>query len=180
MGMRTSLLALVIGAFATLGNPAAAGELDAETRARIEEMRGEAMAKLVLLDEPRELPAAEFKAPDGAAWAPKSQTTIDAYVRRGKAVDRRPLWGPGEGIRLAKSFHTAHGQSWVEIGTNAIQSAVMNFGAKKGAFGKTKRGSSIPWGDIPARPFLGLSALDRQNIVELVEEWFEEIAARGR
>lgn len=67
MGMRTSLLALVIGAFATLGNPAAAGELDAETRARIEEMRGEAMAKLVLLDEPRELPAAEFEAPDGAA-----------------------------------------------------------------------------------------------------------------
>ena len=51
MGMRTSLLALVIGAFATLGNPAAAGELDAETRVRIEEMRGEAMAKLVLLDD---------------------------------------------------------------------------------------------------------------------------------
>lgn len=122
----------------------------------------------------------EGKAPDGAAWAPKSQTTIDAYVRRGKAVDRRPLWGPGEGIRLAKSFHTAHGQSWVEIGTNAIQSAVMNFGAKKGSFGKTKRGASIPWGDIPARPFLGLSDQDEANIADTVEEWLERIAARGR
>ena len=118
--------------------------------------------------------------PEGAAWAPKSQTTIDAYVRRGKAVDRRPLWGPGEGVRLAKSFHFASGPSFVEIGTNAIQSAVMHFGAKKGAFGKTKRGSSIPWGDIPARPFLGLSETDQANIVELVEEWLEEIAARGR
>tara|TARA_Y100000815_G_scaffold150089_1_gene135949 strand:+ start:83 stop:586 length:504 start_codon:yes stop_codon:yes gene_type:complete len=118
--------------------------------------------------------------PEGAAWAPKSQTTIDAYVRRGKAVDRRPLWGPGEGVRLAKSFHFASGPSFVEIGTNAIQSAVMHFGAKKGAFGKTKRGSSIPWGDIPARPFLGLSESDQANIVELVEEWLEEIAARGR
>ncbi|SFJ29356.1 phage virion morphogenesis protein [Albimonas pacifica] len=118
--------------------------------------------------------------PEGAAWAPKSQTTIDAYVRRGKAVDRRPLWGPGEGVRLAKSFSYASGPSFVELGTNAIQSAVMHFGAKKGAFGKTKRGSSIPWGDIPARPFLGLSESDQANIVELVEEWLEEIGARGR
>ena len=119
-------------------------------------------------------------APDGSAWAPKSQTTIDAYTRRGQAVDRRPLWGPGEGVRLARSFHYASGPSFVEIGTNAIQSAVMNFEAKKGAFGQTKRGSSIPWGDIPARPFLGLSETDQENIVELVEEWLEEIAARGR
>lgn len=120
----------------------------------------------------------EGKAPDGSAWAPKSQTTIDAYVRRGKTVDHRPLWGPGEGIRLAKSFHSAHGRSWVEIGTNAIQSAVMNFGAKKGAFGKTKGGASIPWGDIPARPFLGLSELDGENIVDTVEEWLERVAGR--
>ena len=118
--------------------------------------------------------------PEGVAWAPKSQTTIDAYVRRGKAVDRRPLWGPGEGVRLAKSFHYASGPAFVEVGTNAIQSAVMHFGAKKGAFGKTKRGSSIPWGDIPARPFLGVSETDQANIVELVEEWLEEIASRGR
>lgn len=118
--------------------------------------------------------------PEGHPWAPKSQTTIDAYVRRGKTADRRPLWGPGEGIRLARSFHSVFGPSFVEIGTNAIQSAVMQFGAKKGAFGKTKRGSSIPWGDIPARPFLGLSELDRQNIADTVEEWLERVAERGR
>ena len=118
--------------------------------------------------------------PEGAAWAPKSQTTIDAYVRRGKTADRRPLWGPGEGVRLARSFHYDSGPTFVELGTNAIQSAVMHFGAKKGAFGKTKRGSSIPWGDIPARPFLGLSEGNQADIVELVEEWLEEIAARGR
>lgn len=142
---------------------------------------GRAMAEIgEQLVETTEARFDEGKAPDGAAWAPKSQTTIDAYVRRGKTVDRRPLWGPGEGIRLAKSFHYASGPSFVEIGTNAIQSAVMNFGAKKGAFGATKRGAPIPWGDIPARPFLGLSDLDRENIVETVEEWLERIAERGR
>ncbi|WP_370584767.1 hypothetical protein [Paracoccus sp. IB05] len=29
----------------------------------------------------------------------------------------------------------------------------------------------MPWGDIPARPFLGISAEDETNLVELVEEY---------
>ena len=109
--------------------------------------------------------------PDGRAWAPKSQTTIDAYARRKQRVDRRPLWGPGEGGHLARSIHRAVGVDFVEIGTNAIQSAVMQYGARQGAFGRTRRGAPIPWGNIPARPFIGLSDLDRSNIAETLDEW---------
>ena len=68
------------------------------------------------------------------------------------------------------------GDDWVEWGSNAIQSAVMQFGAGKGAFGTTSRGGPIPWGDIPARPFLGLSDEDRTAIVQTIEDWLERAA----
>jgi phage gpG-like protein len=45
----------------------------------------------------------------------------------------------------------------VTVGSNAVQSAVLQFGARKGAFGATKRGK-IPWGDIPARRYLPVTA----------------------
>jgi len=49
--------------------------------------------------------------------------------------------------------------------------AVHQFDEKKGATGKTtSRGAPIPWGDIPARPFIGLSDDDKNYIVETIEE----------
>ena len=42
------------------------------------------------------------------------------------------------------------------------------FGAKKGQYGSTSRGQPIPWGDIPAREFLGLSDDDESEIVDIV------------
>tara|TARA_R110002094_G_scaffold160396_8_gene145802 strand:- start:230 stop:757 length:528 start_codon:yes stop_codon:yes gene_type:complete len=116
-------------------------------------------------------------APDGSAWAAKSQTTIDAYSARGQRVDFRPLHGPNtDGTPLRKSFFRDYGPDFVEIGTNKIQAAVMQFGAAKGAFGKAANGTSVPWGNIPARPFLGISDTDRANIVETVEEWLQNAA----
>ena len=38
------------------------------------------------------------------------------------------------------------------------------FGAKHRAYGKTKRGAPISWGDIPTRPFLGVSDADKKTI----------------
>ncbi|WP_198321874.1 MULTISPECIES: hypothetical protein [Methylococcus] len=35
---------------------------------------------------------------------------------------------------------------------------------------RNKRNSPIPWGDIPARPFIGLSDDDKNYIVETIEE----------
>ncbi len=121
----------------------------------------------------------EGMSPDGLPWAPKSPATIAAYERRGQRVDFRPLFGPNvDGQPLRRSFFRQYGPDWVEVGTNKIYSAVMQFGAAKGAFGVNARGSPIPWGDIPARPFLGISDQDRTNITETIEEWLAAVAAK--
>lgn len=107
-------------------------------------------------------------APDGSAWAPKSQTTIDAYRARGEGALTRPLIGPAS--RLSSEItYRARGDG-VTVGSSLIYSAVQQFGAAAGAFGKTRRGAPIPWGRIPARPFLGLSRDDERNVVDIIEE----------
>jgi len=45
----------------------------------------------------------------------------------------------------------------VEYGTNLIYARLHQYGAPQGAFGKTKRGAPIPWGDVPARKYLPMS-----------------------
>ncbi|MEL7166978.1 MAG: phage virion morphogenesis protein [Pseudomonadota bacterium] len=105
--------------------------------------------------------------PEGVPWAANAPSTL---ARPG--VDFRPLFGTNPaGVALHTSAAHSFGRDYVEVSSNKIQAAVMQFGAKKGAFGNTSRGSPIPWGDIPARPFLGLSDKDRSNIAETVEEW---------
>ena len=88
----------------------------------------------------------------------------------------KPLFGPNDdGLPLRKSFFSDASPTSLEIGTNKVQSAVMQFGAAKGAFGTAANNTSIPWGNIPARPFLGISAEDRQTIAITIEEWLEEV-----
>lgn len=122
----------------------------------------------------------EGKAPDGTPWAPKSQATLDHYARGEDPVDFRPLFGPSG--RLSKEIHSqadAQGVSW---GSSLIYAAVMQFGATAGQFGahigKDSLGRdhfhSTPWGDIPARPFIGLSNDDQTNMIATIEEWLED------
>lgn len=118
----------------------------------------------------------EGVSPDGIAWAPKSETTIQAYRARGFEPNFKPLFGPNLDVFALSDqesyFHRAS-PTQLEIGTNEIQAAVMQFGKAQGAFGTTARGGSIPWGDIPARPFLGISESDRGLIHEIIEDWLE-------
>lgn len=110
----------------------------------------------------------EGKAPDGTRWAPKKQATLDRYKRMGYGTLRRPLIGPSKLLsRLVQKFVSRNG---VVIGSSQIYAGVMQDGARKGAFGTDSRGRSIPWGDIPARTWLGISQLDGQAIVEIAEE----------
>jgi phage virion morphogenesis protein len=102
--------------------------------------------------------------PDGVAFAPRSQTTLRRYAREGKSFGN-PL--NQSGVLRGGIFHLA-GPDQVEVGSNAIQAAVMQFGAPKGSLG-----ARSPWGDIPARPFLGLSETDRSGIADIVAEWIE-------
>lgn len=110
----------------------------------------------------------EGKDPDGKPWAPKKQSTLDRYRRLGYGNLRRPLIGPGKALsRQIANFVSANG---VVIGSALIYSRVMQEGAAKGAFGTDSRGRSIPWGTIPARRWLGLSAENERTIVEIVDE----------
>ncbi|MEC7118514.1 MAG: phage virion morphogenesis protein [Pseudomonadota bacterium] len=53
----------------------------------------------------------------------------------------------------------------VSAGTDEIKAGTLNFGAKKGQYGAVKdTGQPIPFGDIPARKFIGVSS---QNVVRV-------------
>lgn len=117
-------------------------------------------------------------APDGTKWAAKSQTTLDRYgARKSNRVDRRPLFGP-TGM-LSQQIHSAAATTSVIWGSNLIYSGVMQFGAAKGAFGSMSNGSPIPWGNIPARPFIGVSQTDETHIIDILGEWLEEAAKQA-
>ena len=51
-----------------------------------------------------------------------------------------------------------------EVGSTRIYAGAHQFGARRGACGTNKKGAPIPWGDIPARPFLGVSDADKKTI----------------
>lgn len=124
-------------------------------------------------------------APDGTPWAPKSPVTLAAYARRGDRQDSRPLFGP-TGV-LSKDIFGVAAPDSAEIGSPMIYAAVMQFGAAQGQFGarigKDKLGRDhfhhIPWGDIPARPFLGLSDTDREGVLEIIAEYLDALS-QGR
>lgn len=115
------------------------------------------------------------KGPGGVAWAPKSPTTMAAYrARKSNRIDPRPLFGPS-GMLSSQIFHEA-GPNQLEVGSNLIYAAVQQFGAGKGQFGNMTNGSPIPWGNIPARPFLGISTEDETNILELIADFLTPAA----
>lgn len=105
-------------------------------------------------------------APDGTAWAAKSPFT--------KSKDRRPLYNSGE---MTRGIFYRYGADYVQVGSGAIQARTMQFGAAAGAFGATATGRPIPWGDIPARPFIGLSDDDQDGIAEALQEWMGRLAS---
>ncbi len=107
-------------------------------------------------------------APDGTKWAPKSEATLARYKRLGYGTLGKPLIGPLRA--LSTQILKFVSRDGVVIGSALIYSRVMQDGAAKGAFGNDARGHPIPWGRIPARQWLGISAQDATNIVEIVEE----------
>lgn len=109
--------------------------------------------------------------PEGTPWAPNSPVTL------ARKKDPRPLFG--ESGRLHSQIFFETDQDSVTWGSPAIQAAVMQFGAAQGAFGRTSRGGPIPWGNIPARPFLGVSEEDRADILDIISEALERAAGGG-
>ncbi len=102
-------------------------------------------------------------APDGGRWAPLSPVTV-ALRRKGSS---KPLLDTG---RLRNSITRAVGVRDVVIGTNVIYAGTHQLGARKGQYGKTRRGAPIPWGNVPARPFLGMSLGDKAEILAILRD----------
>jgi len=125
---------------------------------------------------------AEGKSPDGTPFAPRSPVTLAAYERRKQKPGAHPLWLTGT---MRRGIHHAYDRDSVSVGSGAIQAAVMQFGAAQGAFGawmgKDKLGRDhfhhLPWGTIPARPFLGVSPSDEDGIMGIVTEALEVLLA---
>lgn len=106
--------------------------------------------------------------------------------------------------RLMNSIGKLVSGNTVYVGTNVVYAAVHHFGAKKGSFGTfavkvgayqrlTKqafgkqlkfpvwatvsahtRHTALPWGDIPARPFMLLQDEDITDINSLLADWIME------
>jgi len=112
----------------------------------------------------------EGVSPDGTPFAPKKQSTLDRYKARGYGGQAltKPLYLIG---RLRREIQRMVSRNGVVIGSSLIYSGVMQSGAARGAFGRDRFGRPIPWGTIPARPWLGISREDGEAITEIADEY---------
>lgn len=109
--------------------------------------------------------------PDGVAWPPSHRAT---------AKGGKTLHDSGE---LMRSINAWAAPDQVEVGTNKVYAAVHQFGAAVGSLGvwvgndKHGREKTVlsPWGDIPARPYLGISDEEEETILDLVEVRYGDI-----
>jgi phage gpG-like protein len=81
----------------------------------------------------------------GRPFAPNSPATLARKKGNKPLIDTKTF--------VTNRLHYQASADGVIVGSSAEQAAVLQFGAKKGAFGATKRGAKIPWGDIPARRY---------------------------
>ena len=118
--------------------------------------------------------------PEGEKWASNSDVTVERWLgakggawKKSGALSKR-----GEKLTAAKKPLVAFGTmgqqihpvitgpSTLEWGASDRQANVMQWGAPKHTLGPKS-----PWGDIPARPYLGLSAQDRETILDVIQRY---------
>ena len=120
--------------------------------------------------------------PDGTPWVPNSQVTIERYLgvfkgsrkkdgsssKAGQAstASKKPLMGETKTLRSTINYQL-DGAFSVGIGSSKIQAAMLQFGGTRAQFPHL-------WGDIPERPFLGVSTSDRQNILDIICSYLVE------
>lgn len=110
--------------------------------------------------------------PEGKKWVAKKPATIARYKAKGDGNRPDPLIGPSK--RLSSEILGMSTKASSEIGSALEYSGVMQNGAAEGAFGASASGRPIPWGDIPARVWLGISQTDERNVLDIVDEHLAE------
>jgi len=121
-------------------------------------------------------------APDGHPWAANSEVTLQRYLglfsgsykkdgtlsNKGEARSgaKKPLFGETRNLSTTIGYRVVDGGQTLLVGSPQKYAAVQQFGAAAREFGKA------PWGDIPARPFLGVSADDERDILDVLRGYF--------
>lgn len=129
------------------------------------------------------------RGPDGRRWAPNSPVTVLRYLDRktqardkaGNAAGRKKGYFGKDGRATAKAADLVSGKlilqglsgslagqigynlerGSVVIGSSMVYAAMQQFGGTKAQFPKL-------WGNIPPRPFLGISVDDERNILDIL------------
>lgn len=82
--------------------------------------------------------------------------------------------------RLYNSITERATNTSAELGTNVIYAALQHFGAAQGSFGKTKKGTPIPWGNVPARHYFPIDDNNKltsstiERLLEVIELSFQK------
>lgn len=127
--------------------------------------------------------------PDGRKWAPNKPSTLEQYMLRisgayardgrrlgnlkgyydksGRATKKtanrlaakKPLIGESKTLSTTIFYQVTPGA--VRIGSPMVYSAIQQYGGSRNQHPNL-------WGDIPARPFLGISRADRESILAIV------------
>jgi phage virion morphogenesis protein len=106
-------------------------------------------------------------APDGTHWDDNKESTIARKGRNDPLVDSGNLNQQFD--RELPDAHTLLLFSTMEY------AAVQQFGAEQGLFGVGENsGLPIPFGDIPARPFLGVSDDDGVMMLQMMRDFLED------
>ena len=124
----------------------------------------------VLLNSARER-FSDQTSPDGTPWAPLSEQT-----RARKPRNKDKVLTLDGHLRGTLAFRA--GADSVEVGSPLVYAGTHQFGAPAGSFAP-----GIPWGDIPARPFLvdangRLAPADEDAIGEIILDYLAR-AVRG-
>ena len=101
----------------------------------------------------------DSKGPDGVKWKPNKPSTL------ARKKSRKPLIG--ESLMLSEQIHyDVIANDTLIVGSSMEYAAMQQFGGTKAEFPNL-------WGDIPARPFLGISDADQAMIEETIREHLE-------
>lgn len=117
--------------------------------------------------------------PDGAPWAPNAPITLERYLalfkgthkkdgslsKRGQTrlTAKKPLTGETRALATTINYQMTT-DTEVSIGSPMVYAAMQNFGGTRAKFPQL-------WGDIPARPYLGFSVADRENITTITQSY---------
>ncbi len=102
----------------------------------------------------------DTQAPDGTDWALNTPATLEYKL------GDTPLTGE-TGVLAETINYQLPNNNAVEIGSPLEYAAMQQFGGTKSEFPHL-------WGDIPERPFLGVSSDDKTEILDIITEQLEK------